>query len=125
VSVEKLARQYLALKAERDDLQTQIDALTEELASRLEHPDEGSKTHTMDGVKVTVTSRVNRTIDERAWASIRSGVPKNLWPVKEKLTVEPKGCRYLAENHPEMWAVVAGAITEKPGKPGVKVEVVE
>lgn len=125
MSVEKLAREYLALKTERDDLDTQMTALTEELASRLEHPDEGSKTHNLEGVKVTVTSRVNRTIDERKWREIRSGVPKNLWPVKEKVTVEPKGCRYLAENHPELWGVVAGAITEKPGKPGVKVEVVE
>jgi hypothetical protein len=42
--------------------------------------------------------------------------------VRDKLSVDAKGVKYLKDKHPETWAIVATAITERPGKPGVKVE---
>ncbi len=121
MSTDKLAGRWLALKQERDDVDGQMRAIAVELANRLEHPDEGSKTHQLDGYKVTITARVNRRIDAKKWHAIREGVPRTLWPVKDKLEADAKGCRYLAENNPEMWAVVAAAITETPGTPGLQV----
>ena len=121
MSTEKLAGQWLALKRERDDIDEQMSALAVEVASRLEHPAEGSKTHTLDGYKVTVTARMNRRIDAKKWHAIREGIPRTMWPVKEKLEADPRGCRYLAENQPDVWAIVAAAITETPGKPGLEV----
>ncbi|MFA5650376.1 MAG: hypothetical protein WC914_04480 [Proteiniphilum sp.] len=121
MSTEKIASQWLALKHQRDDINSQMSALAQELAGQLEHPDEGSKTHILDGYKVTVTARVNRRVDVKKWHAIREGIPRSLWPVREKLEADPKGCRYLAENSPETWAVVAAAITEKPGAPGIQV----
>lgn len=120
---EELAGEWHALKMQRDKLDSAMAKVSDELAAMLEHPDEGSKTHACGAYKVTVTGRVNRTIDGDKWYTIRAGIPKTMWPVREKLSADVRGCRYLAEKHPELWAVAAAAITEKPGKPGIKVEV--
>lgn len=122
MSTEQLAAMWAALKEERDTIDAQLNDVGAQLAEALEHPDEGSKTHQVGDYKVTLTGRVNRTIDGDKWYTIRNGIPKTMWPVREKLSADARGCRYLADKHPELWAVAATAITEKPGKPGVAVK---
>jgi hypothetical protein len=113
---------WLELKQQRDEIDARLTDLSVAIAAEYDHPDDGTKTHRVDGYKVTVSGRINRTINDELWYSIRQGVPKSLWPVRDKLSVDAKGVKYLKDKHPETWAIVATAITERPGKPGVKVE---
>ena len=43
-------------------------------------------------------------------------------PVSMVPKADAKGMKYLADNEPTLWAIIAEAFTTKPGKVGVKVE---
>lgn len=83
---------------------------------------EGSKTHQAGEWKVTVTGKLNRTLDRAAWESIASDVPEHLRPVEYKPSLDLKGLRYLESHHPDIYRRVAEAIVTKPGKPAVEIK---
>ena len=84
---------------------------------------EGSKTETFNEYKVTFTSKMNRTIDADKWLEIVNSVPVELRPVEVKTTLKvvDKGCRWLEDNEPEIYAICAKAITSKPAKVAVTI----
>ena len=89
--------------------------------------DEGSVTVRGQGWKATAVFGLNRTVDEAALSAVRTQVPAPLfdqvigWAPKLKLD----GLRYLRNNEPETYAVLAQAITAKPAKPSVRIELSE
>lgn len=88
---------------------------------------EGSETKKFDDLKITFTAKLNRTVDVDKWLEIKSQVPENLQAVvEEKVTykVTDKGARWLEENNRDVYALVSKAITTKPAKVAVKVEVI-
>jgi hypothetical protein len=95
-----------------------------DLAEAFDVPTEGSKTHRLDNYKLTITQPVYRKVDETEWLRVASLIPENLRPVRVKLEADGTGCKYLANNEPDMWKAVAGAFETKPGKVGVKVEAI-
>lgn len=86
-------------------------------------PTEGTHTIGADGYKLTITQRVSRKLDEKAYAMIADSIPERLRPVAyvETAKVDDAGCRWLRDNEPGLWKVLSAAITEKPAKIGVKV----
>ena len=90
-------------------------------------PEEGSRAVEADGYKITITQRISRKLDEKAYAVVRHAIPEGLDPIKEAKTfkIEDSGCRWLKENEPGLWQLLASAITEKPQKIGLKVQEVK
>jgi ATP phosphoribosyltransferase len=103
------------------NLRVKIEA---DLAEAFDVPAEGSKTHRLDNYKLTLTQPVYRKVDETEWLRVASIIPENLRPVRVKLEADATGCKYLANNEPDMWRAIAGAFETKPGKIGVKVEAI-
>jgi hypothetical protein len=83
---------------------------------------EGSQTHDAGTYKITVTSSMTRKLDEKKWKDIEDSIPEDLRPVNYKPSIDLKGIRYLQENYPDTYAIIAKALTVKPAKPSVKVE---
>jgi hypothetical protein len=102
-------------------LRLEIEA---DLAEAFDVPAEGSKTHRLDNHKVTLTQPVYRKVDETEWLRVANLIPENLRPVRVKLEADATGCKYLANNEPDMWRAISGAFETKPGKVGVKVEAI-
>ena len=98
--------------------------IEDQLAQCFDVPIEGSKTHKLESHKITLTQPVSRKVDVAAWDSLKDRLPRDMWPVKVKIEADAAGCKYLANNEPELWARVASAFETKPGKVGVKVEAV-
>lgn len=96
----------------------------EKIISLLGKPDEGSESHDVGEHKVTITQRVTRKLDEKAWAMIVEKIPEALRPVKSvtKLQIEDAGVRWLRDNEPGYYKILCTAMTEKDAKPSVKVE---
>jgi hypothetical protein len=94
------------------------------ITKHLNAKSEGAVTHALDGFKVTLTQPITRKLDERAWTLVMDGCPKELRPVKTKLEADTAGMKWLADNEPAIWRKIAQAFEIKPGKIGVKVEVV-
>lgn len=96
------------------------------LLTLVEDKYEGSVTVRGQQYKATVTFGVNRTVDAAALAAVRDAIPEALF--EQAVTYKPAlvlaGVRYLQNNEPETYAVLAQAITAKPAKPSVKVEAI-
>jgi hypothetical protein len=109
---------FKAKQDEREAEQRRI-ALEEELVAVLGQREEGSKTHSVGTYKVTITGRINRKIDWELFDQVSNKIPESLWPVKRALD-EP-GVKYLANNEPALYKILAPALTVKPAKTTVTI----
>ena len=116
------AARWMSVKESIRQLQDELAAIEGELLEEVESVEGGSKTTRKDGFKVVVKRPINRTIDGEAWERVKDRIPVGLWPVRAKVEPDTKGCEWMARERPDLWAIAAEAITEKPGKPGFTVE---
>jgi hypothetical protein len=116
--IATLSARWLTLKqAERDAAESR-KAVEAELLALVDSKEGGSKTTKEAGYKITVKRPVYRSLDGDAWHAISDRIPYEVWPVKMRLEADDKGCQWLRENRPDLWAIAAEAITEKPGSAG-------
>lgn len=122
--IDTLAEKIEAAKAREDAARAERIALEEDLLPLLTARNEGAITEHGDAYKVTVTYGVNRTLDAAALAAVKSELPAALF--EQAIEYAPKlklaGVRYLQNNEPQAYAVLAQALTAKPAKPSVRVE---
>lgn len=123
-NVETLCRDWLEAKRAETAANARRIEIEAQLAQAMEVPEEGSKTHKLDGFKVTVTQPVTRKLDPIKWDAVAHLVPEAMRPVKVKIEADATGCKYLAANEPQLWKKIAKAFETKPGKVGFKVEAV-
>lgn len=121
-NVQALARDWLDAKRAENAANAARIKIEEELAQALDVPDEGSKTHKIDGFKVTLTQPVTRKLDAVVWEKVKQHISPEMAPVKVKLEADATGCKWLATNDAKTWRKIASAFETKPGKIGVKVE---
>jgi hypothetical protein len=121
-NVQALARDWLEAKRAENAANAARIKIEEQLAEAMEVPDEGSKTHKIDGFKITVTQPVARKLDAAAWEKVKQHVSPEMAPIKVKIEPDATGCKWLAANDPKTWRKIAAAFETKPGKVGFKVE---
>ena len=125
-TVDGLVVDWIDAKRDEDAAnrrRVQIEAM---LIDALGEPEEGSATHELaDGSKLTITSKINRTVDEAVWRSIMAGIPEQLRPISfvEKVVLDLKGLRYLMDHEPRIYNRVAAAVTAKKVKSAISVRV--
>jgi len=125
--IDTLAAQIQDAKAREDAARAERIALEESLLPLLASRSEGAVTEYGDAYKVTVNYGVTRTLDAEALAAIKGAIPAALFEkaIAYKPAIVLPGLRYLQNNEPNTYAVLAQAITAKPSKPAVKVEIIE
>lgn len=114
-----LAAEHIQIKEQIALYQGQLDAVNAELAGRLEHPEEGSKTHKVANMKVKVSGRVYRRLDRAVWLQIRDNFNPAIRPVKDDL--DESAWKKLQKENPEVAARIAPAIVCTAGKPGIEI----
>lgn len=119
-----LIEAYNQQKAILDAAKAKFAAIEEELIEEIGYKPEGSFTAHIDGFKITTTGRMSRRIDEKKWAELAEYIPAPLANrlIKTKLDINLRELRYIEQNEPELYKVVASAVTTRPGKPSIKVE---
>lgn len=126
-TIDQLAAALEAAKENEERARESRIACEEALLALVRGKAEGSVTERGEGWKVTVTYGVNRTVDMAALAAVRDKIPHALF--EQAVTYKPAlilpGVRYLQNNEPATYALLAQAITAKPAKPSVKVEPIE
>jgi len=118
-SETEIAAELFELDRKRKQLDQQRLALEEEIVAILGKREEGSKTHSVGDFKVTINARVKRSIDWEKFDELSYKIPQSLWPVKRAL--DETGIKYLANNEPAMYKMLAPALTIKEGKTGVSI----
>jgi len=121
--IEDLARAWIAVKAtelaaakERVDIETSI---IEQLGAK----EEGSQTHELlCGLKVTVTGKLTYKADVPELLALADRLPEHLRPIKTETKLDEAGAKYLRLNEPELWRMIAPAITISPAKTGLTVK---
>jgi hypothetical protein len=121
-TIEQLVAAYIEAKRDEEDATAHRIAIGEELAARLEHPAEGSKTHSVGEMKVTLKGVINRRVDWAAFEQITEANPNIHPPVRHKPELDVRGLHWLAENAPDYYRALCPAITSTPGRTGIEIK---
>lgn len=121
-NIAPLARDWIEAKQEEDYARARRLEIESQMIGAIDIPAEGSRTHKVERYKITVTQPVSRKVDMAEWVKVGLDLPESLRPIKTKIEADPAGCKYLAENQPNVWARISSAFTTTPGKVGFKVE---
>lgn len=89
--------------------------------------DEGTAVTKTRYYKCTTVGKMTRKLDVERWSEIRAQIPEELQPVKVQQVVDLPKLRAIATGNPELYRLVveSKAITTKPAKTSIKVEVLE
>jgi hypothetical protein len=119
-----LYQQWLDAKAAEKAATAVRIAVEDQILMQHPPPEEGQNTFDEDGFKVVVKQEINRKLDDKAWEMVRDQIPEKLRPIEyvESLKLDVKGLRWLRENEPGFYKLVAQCVTEKPSKPNIKIE---
>lgn len=117
----KLAAAYAQAKAEETAAITRRRELAAQIQAATAHQSEGQKTYDAGDWKVSVKAPLIRSMNWDAWETVKDRIPKDLWPIEMKPSLDEKGVRWLQNNEPETYAVLAEALTVKPGSVQVTV----
>lgn len=124
MEIKELCQAWLAAKQAENEAAKRRIEIEKHLAAALRHPEDGSKTHTVEGFKVTVTGRLNFRADIPQLISLCEQLPPNMRPIKTETVLDRKGAKWIRNNEPEAWAIISPAIEVEPGKPYVKIEAI-
>lgn len=87
-------------------------------------PNEGTHRLSGGGITAVIQTSIRRTVDADKLAEIAPQIPeaigKRLFRWKPEL--ETRELRYLEANEPQLYGIVAAAITAKPAKPSIRLE---
>ena len=103
---------YLQAKEAEESATAARRAIGARIADELEHPEDGSKTHTVGEFKVVVKGGVNRRVVD--WALFDSVDSSNPSPCKTKRELDVKGLSWYRDNEPDTYAKYCQAIVSKP-----------
>lgn len=123
-TIDELAYDYEMAKQAVAYAKTQLDAAEAALVAAVPCELEGSLTTEGDYYRVVTTGRLIRTIDVKKLDEIRALVPAAIFSRVFKFSPElsVRDYRFVENNEPEIFKVIAEAVTAKPGKTGLKVE---
>ena len=124
-TAEDAAEDYMAAKKMVDEAKKLLDECRDELIEKLGAPDEGSKTHRLNGFKVELKGVINRKVDWEVFDEICSTLEKQeaffVAPVKVKRELDESYFKRLYKDQPGVYARLAKGVTATPGSTGVTV----
>ena len=87
----ELLERWVIVKRELQASQNELLMIENQLLDGMELKEEGSKTYKQDGYKMTITTRINRSFDEKTWDNVKGQIQEDLWPVKTKTVLDETG----------------------------------
>ena len=124
--IDTLAAQLQAEKIEEAQATARRIATEQRIVELVGAKEEGDQRAMGHEWKVITTGVVNRKFDVAALDAVRDAMLAALFEQCVRYKPEPivAGLKYLQNNEPEVYAVLAQALTATPGKTGVRVEFV-
>lgn len=94
-----------------------------EIIDQLGCPEESSKTTQVDeALKVIIKGSMSYKADIGMLLPLLEQLPAHMRPIKVETKLDETGAKYLRNNEPNIWRLIAPAITVKPAKPSITVE---
>jgi len=109
-----------AKKIEADANKARIELENEFIAAVAFDKVEGSQTFSEGPYKVTLTAKLDRKASDFGdFLEACKKLPANLQPTKTKIELDVAGLKYLQDNQPDLYKIVAKFVVTKPAKTGV------
>jgi hypothetical protein len=124
-NIEGLCGGWLEAKRREDEARKSRIEIENQISVALEKKTEGSITHKLEHYKVTLSQPIYRKLDLEKWPTVKTLIGQEFWPIKMTVEADPAGCKWLAKERPDLWAMIAEAFTVSPGKVGVEVKEIE
>ena len=123
--LDELCAELMETKQRESRVKAYRIELEEKIAEEMNIPEEGSTQKITKYYKCSGSGKLTRKIDPEKWNEISDEIPENLAPVRLKLEIDMKKLRAIEQANPELFLKISRAITSKPAKPGVKVELLQ
>lgn len=123
--LDGLANQWEAAKAAEAEANKQRLAVEARIIELINDGSiEGTQTADLGAVKIKVTRSLSRKVDLEALSEIAEQIPEAIRNrlLKTKIELDTRELRFIESNEPELYLIVAKAVTTTPSKPAVKVE---
>lgn len=122
--LEALVHEWMQAKHQEDAAKARRVEIEGRILAVQAAPAEGSQTIKLDnGFKLTLKGSVSYKVDDMA--GLRAAVaewPAELQPVKVEAKLDETGAKWLRQNDPARWSVLAKFVTVSPAKVGVSVK---
>ena len=122
MNIEMVAEKIMELKRREAIAKEERAMLEDQLAKEITDRVEGTDSMVAGSYKVTVTSKLTRTLDYPAYQAIEADIPEGVRCVRFKPELDLKKLRAMDAVRP---GFSAAFITTKPARPAVKIELVE
>lgn len=119
--IEDIAIRIVNLKEREAELAAERKEREDELAKALATKEEGTDSIKVGHFKITVTSKLNRTLDYSAYQAIEADIPEGIRCVNLKPELDLKKLRAMEMVRP---GFSAQFVTTKPARTAVKIEVI-
>lgn len=123
--LDSLANQWEAAKAAEVEANKQRLAVEARIIELINDGSiEGTQTADLGAVKIKVTRSLTRKVDLEVLSEIADQIPEAIRNrlLKTKIELDTRELRFIESNEPELYLIVAKAVTTTPSKPAVKVE---
>lgn len=118
-SLDDLSRAWLRAKADEQAANTRRLEVEAQIIALTGKRDEGAQTTDTGAYKLTITGKVSRKMDWKAWENVKAQIPPELHPVKLKPELDERGVKWLAEHRVDLYALLPLTVT--PAKTAVEV----
>jgi len=122
--LDRVAQALRDAKAAEDSARASRIAAEEAVIALIGVKEEGTTTVKTCFFKVSTVGKLNRSLDEAAFRSIADDIPAAFRDrlVRWKPELVAAEVRYIEHNEPDVYRVIAQALTVKPAKPSVSIE---
>lgn len=121
MSPEALAAQWIAAKNAENEAKDRRLRIEEQLIQAVEVKEEGSTTNLLkNGMKVVTKGGYTYKADVQKLLALTASWPEK--PVKTKVEADESFLKAVRHDRPDLWAVIAPAITLKPSKVYITIE---
>jgi hypothetical protein len=117
---QEMCERIITLKSEETEIKEARTALENALAAMVATKDEGTDKKEFGPFKVTVTSKLNRTLDYPAYLALENDIPEGVRCVDLEPKLNLTKLRSIDAVRP---GFSTAFVTTRPGKPGIKIEV--
>lgn len=114
--------ELIDLRAQRKKLDASIKAIEAGLADQFQVDLDKSKTFESDGYKLVVKKPANYKLDTVIYDKIKREIPPKMRAVKTKTELDKVGYKWLMNNEPDVFAIMAQAVTVTAGKASVEIK---
>jgi DNA/RNA endonuclease G (NUC1) len=125
--LESLVAALERAKRAEDIARAERVSIEQAICSQMDLPREGTSHVEAGHWKVTVTSKLNRSLDEAKLRAIAHQIPDDVGAkvIRWKPEIVVKELRAVMEYRPDVYAILSTALTVTEAKPSVKVQILD